>query len=81
MTVHVPMGLPHSMKWARGGETCDWRAAAPNLFVFVHTATCTMRRQDLTPDIAHSQHPCMQVAAGLLYTLGAQFCALRFLIF
>jgi len=44
----------------RGGETYDWRAVAPNLFVCVLTAICTMRRQDLTPDLAPSQHPCMQ---------------------
>jgi len=33
---------------------------APNLSVFVLTATCTMRCQDLTPGLEPSQHPCMQ---------------------
>jgi len=46
--------------WARGGETYYWRATAPNLFVCVLTVTCTMRCQNLTPGLAHSQHPCMQ---------------------
>jgi len=56
-----PLGgdsLPRS--WARGGETYDLRAAAPTLFVFVLTATCAMRRQDLTLSLTPSQHPCMQ---------------------
>jgi len=44
----------------RGGKTYDWRAAAPILFVFVLIATCTMTRQDLTPCVAPSQHPCIQ---------------------
>ena len=43
-----------------GGETYDWRVAALNLFVCVLTDTCTMRCQDLTPGLAHSQHPWMQ---------------------
>jgi len=42
------------------GETYHWRAAAPKVFVFVFTAMCTMRRQDLTPSLAPSQYPCMQ---------------------
>jgi len=50
-------GLPPS---ERGGKTYDWRAAAPTLFVFVLIATCTMARQDLTPGLAPSQHPCIQ---------------------
>jgi len=50
-------GLPPS---ERGGKTYDWRAAAPTFFVLVLIATCTMARQDLTPDLAPSQHPCMQ---------------------
>ena len=48
-------GLP-SRSWARGGETYDWRAAAPTLFVFVLAATCTMLRQDLTLSLAPTQH-------------------------
>jgi len=49
-----PLGVdPPPRSWERGGETYDWRAAAPNLFVFVLTATCTMRRQNLTPGRAH----------------------------
>jgi len=44
----------------RGVKTYDWRAAAPTFFVFVLIATCTMARQDLTPGLAPSQHPCMQ---------------------
>jgi len=50
-------GFPPS---ERSGKTHDWRAAAPILFVFVLIATCTMARQDLTPCLAPSQHPCMQ---------------------
>jgi len=50
--------LPQS--WAHGGETYDWRPAAPTLFVFMLTTTATMRFQDLTPGLAPSQHPCMQ---------------------
>jgi len=46
--------------WARGGETYNWRAAAPNLLVFVITAPCTMFCQDLTTGLAPTQHPCMQ---------------------
>ena len=46
--------------WACGGETYNWRAAAPTLFVFVLTATCTMLRQDPTPGLAPSHHPCIQ---------------------
>jgi len=42
------------------GETYDLRAASPTLFVFVLTATCTRRRQDLTFSLTPSQHPCMQ---------------------
>ena len=44
----------------RGGETYDWRAAAPTLFILVLTATCTMCHQDLTTSLAPSQHPSMQ---------------------
>jgi len=51
---------PPPQSWARGGETCDWRAAALTLFIFIITATCTMLRQDLTPGLAPSQHPCIQ---------------------
>jgi len=47
-------GLPPS---ERGGKTYDWRAAAPTFFVFVLIATCTIARQNLTPDLAPSQHP------------------------
>jgi len=54
------LGLPLSIKWARGGKPYDWRAAAPNLFVCVLTTTCTMHHQNLTPGLVHSQHPCMQ---------------------
>ena len=32
--------------WARGGDTYDWRAAAPTLFVFVLNATSSMLRQE-----------------------------------
>jgi len=50
-------GLPPS---ERSGKTYDWRAATPTLFVCMLIATCTMARQDLTPGLAPSQHPCMQ---------------------
>jgi len=46
--------------WARGGDTYNWRAAAPTLFAFVLAGTCTMLRQDLTPSLSPTQHPCMQ---------------------
>jgi len=45
-----------NLRLARGSA----HAAAPILFVFVLIATCTMLRQDLTPGLAPSQHPCMQ---------------------
>jgi hypothetical protein len=53
-------GDSHPRSWVRGGKTYDWRAAAPILVVFVLTAICTMVRQDLTPGLAPTQHPCMQ---------------------
>jgi len=45
--------------WARGGKTYDWRAAAP--LRAHHYRGCAMVRQDLTPGLAPSQHPCMQL--------------------
>jgi len=45
--------------WARGGNTYDWSAAAPTLFVFILTATCCMLHRDLTSGLAPSQHICM----------------------
>ena len=52
-------GLPPSIMGARRRNPPLPRDA-PNLSVFVLTATCTMRHQDLTPGLAPSQHPCMQ---------------------
>jgi len=49
-------GTPPPQSWARCGNTYDWCAAAPTLFVFVLTATCSMLRRDLTPGLAPSQH-------------------------
>ena len=52
-------GTSPPQAWARGGDTYDWRATAPTLFVFVVTATCSMLRRALTPGLAPSQHLCM----------------------
>ena len=49
-------GTPPPQPWARGGNTYDWRATAPTLFVFLFTATCTMLHQDLIPGLALTQH-------------------------
>ena len=54
------LGLPPLIIMGARWRSYDWRAAAPNLFVCVLTTTCTVRRQELTPGLAHSQHPCMQ---------------------
>jgi len=54
-------GTSTPQSWARGGDTYDWRAAAPTLFVFL---PCSMLRRDLTPASHTSlpppphQHPC-----------------------
>jgi len=56
-----PLGTdPPPRSWARGGDPYDWRTAAPTLFHFVLTAACSMLRQNLTPGLAPSQHPCTQ---------------------
>ena len=53
-------GTAPPQPWARGGDTYDWHAAAPTLFVFVLTATYSMLHRDLSPSLAPSQHLCMQ---------------------
>ena len=45
--------------WARGGDTYDWCASAPTLFVFVLTTICTMLLQGLRSGLTPTQHPCM----------------------
>jgi len=52
-------GTSPPQSWVRGGDTYDWRAPAPTLFVFVLTATCFVLRRALTPGLAPSQHFCM----------------------
>ena len=52
-------GLPRGIMGARR-RNLRLARDAPNLSAFVLTATCTMRRQDLTPGLAPSQHPCIQ---------------------
>jgi len=64
---HDHWGGTPPRSWARSGETYNWCAAVPTLFVFVLTATRTILRQDLTLGLAPSQHPCMQLhVKGLL---------------
>ena len=53
-------GAAPPQPWARGGDTYDWRASVPTLFVFVLTTTYSVLHQDLTPGLAPSQHLCMQ---------------------
>jgi len=49
-------GTPPTQPWAHGGNIYDWCVAAPTLFLFLLTATCTMLRQDLIPGLAPTQH-------------------------
>ena len=49
-------GTPPTQPWPHGGNIYDWCVAAPTLFLFLLTATCTMLRQDLIPGLAPTQH-------------------------